>query len=78
PGNDAEAAEKFKQELGAKLEALPIADQAGFHFREGEERLREGVHIVPLPPYSPELNSCEQLWDVLKDVEGFPMVCLNR
>ena len=160
PGNDAEAAEKFKQELGAKLEALPvpqgsrvrvwvmdearfglhtemrrvwiskgvrpevrrqtryewdylygalevvegraeflhlptvnldcnqlflehirssdpdahhvvIADQAGFHLREGDERLPEGVHIVPLPPYSPELNPCEQLWDVLKDTEGF-------
>ena len=48
-----------------------IADQAGFHLREGDERLPEGVHIVPLPPYSPELNPCEQLWDVLKDTEGF-------
>ena len=48
-----------------------IADQAGFHLREGDERLPEGDHIVPLPPYSPELNPCEQLWDVLKDTEGF-------
>jgi transposase len=48
-----------------------IADQAGFHLREGDERLPEGVHIVPLPPYSPELNPCEQMWDVLKDTEGF-------
>ena len=48
-----------------------IADQAGFHLREGDPRLPEGVHIVPLPPYSPELNPCEQLWDVLKDTEGF-------
>jgi len=48
-----------------------IAHQAGFHLREGDERLPEGVHIVSLPPYSPELNPCEQLWDVLKDTEGF-------
>ena len=48
-----------------------IADQAGFHLREGDARLPEGVHIVPLPPYSPELKPCEQLWDVLKDTEGF-------
>jgi transposase len=48
-----------------------IADQAGFHLREGDARLPEGVHIVPLPPYSSELNPCEQLWDVLKDIEGF-------
>ena len=39
-----------------------IAAQAGFHLRKGYERLSEGVHIVPLPPYSPELNPCEQLW----------------
>jgi hypothetical protein len=47
-----------------------IADQAGFHLREGNARLPKGVHIVPLPPYSPELNPCEQLRDVLKDTEG--------
>jgi transposase len=48
-----------------------IADQAGFHLRAGDPRLPEGVHILSLPPYSPELNPCEQLWDVLKDTEGF-------
>ncbi len=26
---------------------------------------------MSLPPYSPELNPCEQLWDVLKGTEGF-------
>jgi len=48
-----------------------IADQAGFHLRPGDTRLPEGVFIVPLPPYSPELNLCEQFWDILKDTEGF-------
>jgi transposase len=48
-----------------------IADQAGFHFGEGDKRLPEGVPIVSLPPYSPQLNPCEQLWDILKDTEGF-------
>jgi len=37
----------------------------------GGPRLPARVHIVSLPPYSPELNPCEQLWDVLKDTEGF-------
>ena len=50
---------------------IVIADQAGFHLKAGDERLPEGVHILSLPPYSPELNPCEQLWDVLKDTEGF-------
>ena len=50
---------------------MVIADQAGFHLRPGDPRLPEGIHIISLPPYSPELNPCEQLWDVIKDTEGF-------
>ena len=44
-----------------------IRDQAGFHLRDGDTRLPDRVRIMPLPPYCPELNPCEQLWDVLKD-----------
>lgn len=44
-----------------------IWDQAGFHFRPGDCRLPERVHVLPLPPYSPELNPAEKVWDVLKD-----------
>ena len=44
-----------------------VRDQAGFHLRDGDPRLPGGVRIVDLPPYSPELNPCEQMWDVIKD-----------
>ena len=44
-----------------------IRDQAGFHLRDGDARLPERVRIIDLPPYSPELNPCEQLWDIVKD-----------
>ena len=44
-----------------------IRDQAGFHLRDGDPRLPGNVRIVDLPPYSPELNPCEQLWDILRD-----------
>ena len=27
----------------------------------------EGVHLVSLPPYGPELNPIEKLWDLLQD-----------
>ena len=47
-----------------------IRDQAGFHLRDGDERLPENVRIIDLPPYSPELNPCEQLWDLIKDELG--------
>lgn len=44
-----------------------VRDQAGFHLRDGDPRLPERVRIVDLPPYSPELNPCEQMWDIVKD-----------
>lgn len=44
-----------------------IRDQAGFHLRDGDARLPTQVRIIDLPPYSPQLNPCEQLWDVIKD-----------
>ncbi len=47
-----------------------IRDGAGFHLRDGDPRLPEGVRTVDLPPYSPELNPCEQLWDIVKDSLG--------
>ena len=25
------------------------------------------MRIVDLPPYNPELNPCEQMWDIVKD-----------
>ena len=39
------------------------------------------VRIVDLPPYSPELNPCEQLLDILKDDlanRDFPTISLLR
>lgn len=47
-----------------------MRDQAGFHLREGDPRLPARVRIIDLPPYSPELNPCEQLWDMVKDQIG--------
>lgn len=47
-----------------------IRDQAGFHLRDGDPRLPARVRIIDLPPYCPELNPCEQLWDMIKDEIG--------
>lgn len=45
-----------------------IQDGAGFHLRDGDQRLPENLRLVRLPAYSPELNPVEGLWDQLKDV----------
>lgn len=58
-----------------------VRDQAGFHLRDGDPRLPERVRIVDLPPYSPELNPCEQMWDIVKDDtcnQVFPNVAALR
>lgn len=44
-----------------------IQDQAGFHLRPGDPRLPANVRLLPLPPYSPELNPAEKLGDLVKD-----------
>ena len=44
-----------------------VRDQAGFHLRDGDPRLPAQVRLIDLPPSSPELNPCEQLWDIVKD-----------
>ncbi|MDB6133519.1 MAG: family transposase [Verrucomicrobiales bacterium] len=47
-----------------------IRDQAGFHLKDGDPRLPDRVRILDLPPYSPELNPCEQAWDMIRDSIG--------
>jgi len=43
-----------------------IADQAGFHLPSHDERLPANVRLLPLPPYSPELNPVERFGGLLK------------
>ena len=49
-------------------EHVVIQDQAGFHPRAGDAGLPDRIHLLPLPPYSPELNPIEGLWDQVQDV----------
>ena len=44
-----------------------IQDQAGFHLKEGDQRIPANVRLLPLPPYSPELNPVERIGDLIKD-----------
>jgi hypothetical protein len=52
----------------AQAEHGVIWDQAGFHPRPGAASLPARIHLLPLPPYSPELNPVEGLWDQTQDV----------
>jgi transposase len=48
-------------------EHVVIWDQAGFHPRCGDPTVPAGVHLISLPPYSPELNPVEKLGSFIKD-----------
>jgi len=49
-------------------EHVVVWDGAGFHPKtSAHEKIPQGVHVITLPPYSPELNPIEQLWDLIQD-----------
>jgi transposase len=43
-----------------------IQDQAGFHLPQDDTRLPANLRLLPLPPYSPELNPVERFGGLLK------------
>ena len=70
PTVNLEHSELFLQQLGAREPGathVVIWDGAGFNPQEGAAGLPDNVRLLPLPPYSPELNPIEGLWDQLKD-----------
>jgi hypothetical protein len=46
--------------------AAIICDGAGWHQTGGELSLPSNIVLVPLPPYAPELNSMENVWEYLR------------
>ena len=46
--------------------AVVVMDQAGWHL-SGKLAVPANMTLVPLPPYSPELNPIERFWQHLKD-----------
>lgn len=44
-----------------------IYDGAGFHHRDGAPEVPANVRLITLPPYSPELNPVEKLWNIVRD-----------
>jgi transposase len=70
PGVNLELSRLFLERLATRdseAEHVVIWDQAGFHPHPGLHDLPERIHLVPLPPYSPELNPVEVIGDVIKD-----------
>lgn len=69
PHANTEAMQIFLDAFAATLakdeHAVMVLDQAGWH-GSGDLVVPPNVTLVPLPPYSPELNPLERLWLHLK------------
>lgn len=57
----AEIAERHADEF-----IVMVMDQAGWHVA-GELSVPDNMRVVFLPPYSPELNPAEHLWEALRE-----------
>lgn len=56
-------------------EILMVMDGAGWH-RAKQLKIPERMTLLLLPPYSPELNPVEHLWDEIRE-KFFPNKCFN-
>lgn len=58
----------LKQIADSDVSALHIviADQAGFHLPVDDPRIPSNLRLLPLPPYSPELNPVERFGGLIK------------
>jgi hypothetical protein len=57
----AEVAERHAEQFN-----LMVMDQAGWHLA-GDLEVPNSVRLIYLPPYSPELNPAEHLWEAVRE-----------
>lgn len=44
---------------------IVVIDNAGFHNTKNIE-IPENIYLLRIPPYTPELNPCQQVWQYIK------------
>lgn len=57
--------QQFEKEVDPDVHVFMIWDQAGFHTSQ-KVKVPKNVTIIPLPPYSPQLNPIEKLWQYFR------------
>lgn len=70
PEVNAEAMSHHLKVIGTQVSpeahAVLICDGAGWHQTGGRLRIPDNITLLPLPPYSPELNPMENVWHYLR------------
>src|SRR3954452_19137026 len=58
--------QEISSQVSPSAHAVLTCDGAGWHQAGGKLRLPDNVSLLPLPPYSPELNPVENVWQFLR------------
>jgi hypothetical protein len=70
PSANTEAMNLHLTEIGTQVapnaHALLVCDGAGWHQRGKELRVSDNITLLTLPPYTPELNPMENVWEYLR------------
>ena len=70
PAVNSEAMSEHLKEIGTQVSAgahaVLLCDGAGWHQRGDKLEVPENITLLPIPPYSPELNPMENVWDYLR------------
>lgn len=57
--------EEISKSVASGAYAIMVCDQAGWH-QSGKLDIPDNISLLPLPPYSPELNPMENVWEYLR------------
>src|SRR5271168_2095519 len=57
---------EISTQVAAGAHAVLVLDGAGWHQRGGELQVPDNITLLSLPPYAPELNPMENVWDYLR------------
>jgi hypothetical protein len=67
PAFNAEAMNEHLNEISTRVtpgaHAVLVCDGAGWHQTGGWLRVPNNITLLPLPPYAPELNPVENVWE---------------
>ena len=70
PSVNTEAMNEHLKEIGTQVtpgaHAVLVLDGAGWHQTGGELTVPDNITLLPLPPYAPELNPMENVWEYLR------------
>ena len=58
--------EFISREVGPDAHAVLVLDGAGWHVAKAL-KVPDNLTLLPLPPYSPELNPAERIWEFLRE-----------